>query len=146
VISVASRSRPQLIESFGQRIAEIGRMSYLGALVYADDARADGIGVLGGESGQVAPDASRSTGIQSALPRPSRSPARQYNSAQRLRALWHELTVPDPLRTAVAQLGAPVLLVDDRIETGWTMTVAARLLREAGAPAVLPLALAVTAG
>jgi ATP-dependent DNA helicase RecQ len=39
-----------------------------------------------------------------------------------------------------------VLLVDDRIETGWTMTVAARLLREAGAPAVLPLALAVTAG
>jgi ATP-dependent DNA helicase RecQ len=37
-----------------------------------------------------------------------------------------------------------VLLVDDRIETGWTMTVAARLLRQAGVPAVLPLALAVT--
>jgi len=36
--------------------------------------------------------------------------------------------------------------VDDRIETGWTMTVAARLLREAGASAVLPLTLAVTAG
>jgi len=36
--------------------------------------------------------------------------------------------------------------VDDRIETGWTMTVAARLLRQAGARAVLPLALAVTAG
>jgi ATP-dependent DNA helicase RecQ len=36
-----------------------------------------------------------------------------------------------------------VLLVDDRIETGWTMTVAARLLREAGASAALPLALAV---
>jgi ATP-dependent DNA helicase RecQ len=35
-----------------------------------------------------------------------------------------------------------VLVVDDRIETGWTMTVAARLLREAGASAVLPLALA----
>jgi ATP-dependent DNA helicase RecQ len=39
-----------------------------------------------------------------------------------------------------------VLAIDDRIDTGWTMTVAARLLREAGAPAVLPLALAVTAG
>ena len=39
-----------------------------------------------------------------------------------------------------------MLLVDDRIETGWTMTVAARLLRQAGAPAVLPLALAVTSG
>ena len=39
-----------------------------------------------------------------------------------------------------------MLVVDDRIDTGWTMTVAARLLREAGAPAVLPLVLAVTAG
>jgi ATP-dependent DNA helicase RecQ len=38
-----------------------------------------------------------------------------------------------------------VLLTDDRVETGWTMTVAARLIREAGAPAVLPLALAVNA-
>ncbi len=47
---------------------------------------------------------------------------------------------------AVAGLGGPVLLIDDRLETGWTMTVAARLLRDAGAPAVLPLVLAVTAG
>ena len=39
-----------------------------------------------------------------------------------------------------------MLVVDDRIETGWTMTVAARLLRQAGAPAVLPFVLAVTAG
>jgi ATP-dependent DNA helicase RecQ len=39
-----------------------------------------------------------------------------------------------------------VLLVDDRIDTGWTMTVAAKLLRETGAAAVLPLALAVTSG
>ena len=39
-----------------------------------------------------------------------------------------------------------MLLVDDRLETGWTMTVAARLLRETGAAAVLPLVLAVTPG
>ena len=39
-----------------------------------------------------------------------------------------------------------MLVVDDRIETGWTMTVAARLLREAGAQAVLPLVLAAGAG
>jgi ATP-dependent DNA helicase RecQ len=38
-----------------------------------------------------------------------------------------------------------VLLVDDQIDTGWTMTVAAKLLREGSAPAV-PLALAVTTG
>jgi ATP-dependent DNA helicase RecQ len=37
----------------------------------------------------------------------------------------------------------PVLLVDDLVNSGWTMTVAARLLRQAGARAVLPLALAV---
>jgi ATP-dependent DNA helicase RecQ len=69
---------------------------------------------------------------------------RQHNSAQRLHALWHRIAVPDPLRAAAAELGGPLLAVDDRIETGWTMTVAAKLLREAGAPAVLPFALAVT--
>jgi ATP-dependent DNA helicase RecQ len=33
----------------------------------------------------------------------------------------------------------PVLLVDDTYRTGWTMTVAAALLREAGAREVMPL-------
>jgi ATP-dependent DNA helicase RecQ len=67
---------------------------------------------------------------------------RRYNSAQRLRSLWDAFEVPD----GIGQVSGPVLLIDDRIETGWTMTVAARLLREAGAPAVLPLVLAVTTG
>jgi ATP-dependent DNA helicase RecQ len=70
---------------------------------------------------------------------------RQYNSAKRLQALWHAVAVPDPLLASVAELGGPVLTVDDRIESGWTMTVAAKLLREAGATAVLPFVLAVTA-
>jgi ATP-dependent DNA helicase RecQ len=52
--------------------------------------------------------------------------------------------VPESLRDAVSQAGGPVLLIDDRIDTGWTMTVAAKLLREAGSAAVLPLVLAVT--
>jgi len=71
--------------------------------------------------------------------------SRQFNSAQRLRTLWRDLVLPEPLAESVAQLTGPVLLVDDRIETGWTMTVAAKLLREAGAPAVLPFALAASA-
>jgi ATP-dependent DNA helicase RecQ len=71
---------------------------------------------------------------------------RRHNSAQRVRSLWDTFTVPASLRETVAGLGGPALLVDDRIETGWTMTVAAKLLREAGAPAVLPLVLAVTTG
>jgi ATP-dependent DNA helicase RecQ len=69
---------------------------------------------------------------------------RHYNSAQRLAALWRTLAVPAGLRGALAGFGGPVLLVDDRIGTGWTMTVAAKLLRECDVPAVLPFALAVT--
>jgi ATP-dependent DNA helicase RecQ len=39
------------------------------------------------------------------------------------------------------ELQGPVLLVDDRIRTRWTVTVAGSLLVEAGASTVLPLAL-----
>ncbi|HAY21022.1 MAG TPA: hypothetical protein DCY27_02410, partial [Desulfobacterales bacterium] len=38
----------------------------------------------------------------------------------------------------------PVLLVDDMVDSGWTMTVITALLREAGAGQVFPLALALT--
>jgi ATP-dependent DNA helicase RecQ len=40
--------------------------------------------------------------------------------------------------------GRRVLLVDDRVVTGWTLTLAATGLRDAGAAAVLPLVLATT--
>ncbi|HEU4545028.1 MAG TPA: ATP-dependent DNA helicase RecQ, partial [Microlunatus sp.] len=39
------------------------------------------------------------------------------------------------------ELQGPVLLVDDKIRTRWTVTVAGSLLAEAGASTVLPLAL-----
>lgn len=65
------------------------------------------------------------------------------NSAQRVRALHGAVTVPDDLAAALAELDGPVLLVDDLVDSGWTMTMAARELRRAGAPDVLPLALAV---
>ena len=45
--------------------------------------------------------------------------------------------------SALAEAAGPVLLVDDFTETGWTLAVAARLLRRAGAQGVLPLVLAV---
>jgi len=112
VAALPSRTRPLLIESLGERIADIGRLPYLGTLGYAD----------GG-------------------PGP-----RRHNSAQRLRTLWDAFTVPGTLAGPLAGLGGPVLLIDDRVETGWTVTVAAKLLREAGAPGALPLVLAVTAG
>ncbi|MEJ2853654.1 MULTISPECIES: RecQ family ATP-dependent DNA helicase [unclassified Saccharothrix] len=65
---------------------------------------------------------------------------RRANSAQRLAGLVRATEAPD-----LSTVDGPVLLVDDRIDTGWTMTVAARLLRLAGARSVLPFALAVTA-
>ena len=34
------------------------------------------------------------------------------------------------------------LLIDDTVDSGWTFTVASALLRQAGCPAVHPLALA----
>jgi ATP-dependent DNA helicase RecQ len=123
IVALPSRTRPALIDGLSCRIADIGRLNYLGSLAYAGDS---GLAASGLDAGQPA--------------------IRQHNSAQRLRALWTELTLPDALRDAVARIDGPILLVDDRIDTGWTMTVAAKVLREAGAPAVLPFALAVTSG
>ncbi|MFD5478464.1 RecQ family ATP-dependent DNA helicase [Streptomyces hawaiiensis] len=109
VVTVASRSRPQLINSLGARIAEIGRLPLLGSVEYTGDAHSG-----------------------------SRS-----NSAQRLKALDGALVVPPALASALAEAQGPVLLVDDYTETGWTLAVAARMLRRSGAQGVLPLVLAV---
>jgi ATP-dependent DNA helicase RecQ len=108
VVTVASRTRPHLINSLGARIAEVGRLPLLGSVEYALEP----------------PHASRS------------------NSAQRLKALDGALTVPSAVASALAETPGPVLLVDDFTETGWTLAVAARLLRRAGAQGVLPLVLA----
>jgi ATP-dependent DNA helicase RecQ len=72
-------------------------------------------------------------------------PPRQANSAQRLADLWRRLSLPEDVAARVAATTGPILLVDDVIDTGWTMTLATRLLRRAGAKAVLPFALASTA-
>ncbi|WP_420821587.1 RecQ family ATP-dependent DNA helicase [Pseudonocardia acidicola] len=74
------------------------------------------------------------------LPPAGERPAAHENSAQRLAAVWNGFdtaALPD-----LSEVGGPVLLVDDLIDSGWTMTVAARALRRAGAPTVLPFALA----
>jgi ATP-dependent DNA helicase RecQ len=65
------------------------------------------------------------------------------NSAQRVRALHDAFPVPTALAAALADLSGPVLLVDDLVDSGWTMAMASRALRRAGASGVLPLALAV---
>lgn len=65
------------------------------------------------------------------------------NSAQRVRALHEALTVPPELAEALTSASGPVLLVDDLSDTGWTLAVATRLLRRAGADGVFPLVLAI---
>jgi ATP-dependent DNA helicase RecQ len=73
---------------------------------------------------------------------PERRPVTAANSAYRVAALHGAWEPPDPDLVATAR--GPVLLVDDLADTGWTLTMAARLLRAAGASAVLPFALAST--
>jgi ATP-dependent DNA helicase RecQ len=116
VVAIASRTRPELIGSLAAGIARIGRLPLLGQVEYAPgaDPRRGGRG----------------------------------NSAQRLKQLHDAFVLPPELASALAAQdpdapgGGPVLLVDDYSDSGWTLAVAARLLRRAGTSAVLPLVLA----
>jgi ATP-dependent DNA helicase RecQ len=58
------------------------------------------------------------------------------NSAQRVAAVGRRY------RLEAEELGGSVLVVDDLVVTGWTLTLAARAVRRAGAAEALPLALA----
>ncbi|QBR92811.1 RecQ family ATP-dependent DNA helicase [Nocardioides euryhalodurans] len=60
------------------------------------------------------------------------------NSAQRVAAVGRRYRLDGSVPAG------PVLLVDDQVVTGWTMTLAARALRRAGATGVHPLALALS--
>ena len=64
------------------------------------------------------------------------------NSTFRVRDLWTRFHVTPQQEAVLLGLPGPVLLVDDLVDSRWTMTVAGRLLKRAGARAVLPFALA----
>jgi ATP-dependent DNA helicase RecQ len=117
VATVGSRRHPVLIRSTAERISRIGRLPLLGEVSFAG-------GPTPGLRGNDGP---------------------RGNSAQRVRALYGAFAAPPELAAAVAALPGPVLLVDDLVDSGWTMAMAARTLRQAGAVGVLPLALAVAA-
>ena len=63
--------------------------------------------------------------------------AEQQNSAQQLRTVHDKLVID-----GAAVLPGPVLLVDDLVDSGWTLTVAGWLLRNHGSGDVHPFALA----
>ncbi|NQX10611.1 DEAD/DEAH box helicase [Microbacteriaceae bacterium VKM Ac-2855] len=112
VVSMPSRTRPQLIDSVARGLADAGRLPYLGFL---DIARELGPSGSGG------------------------------NSVYRLAAVWGAFEAGSGQREFLGEHSGPVLLVDDLIDSRWTMTVAGRALRSAGATAVLPFALATPA-
>jgi ATP-dependent DNA helicase RecQ len=68
--------------------------------------------------------------------------AGKSNSARRVVALHDAFVVPEAVAEHLAEKSGPVLLIDDVVDTSWTMTLAARALRRAGALDVLPFALA----
>lgn len=114
VVAMPSRSHPLLVDSLARGLAQIGRLPYLGSLTLAH----------GGPTGQAG-----------------------GNSAFRLAAVWERLAVGPELAGAVDELGSggpagPLLLVDDAVSSRWSLTVAARALRLAGAPGILPFTLA----
>jgi ATP-dependent DNA helicase RecQ len=68
--------------------------------------------------------------------RPARPQTEMQNSAQKVGNTWRSFQVVDPVPAG------PVLLVDDVVDSRWTLTVVGFRLRQAGVPAVLPLVLA----
>ena len=70
-----------------------------------------------------------------ALRQSGQRPPTEAASGARVAALLGGLELVD----GVALPAGPILLIDDTYRTGWTITVAAALLRDAGATAVLPL-------
>ncbi|MGH9137269.1 MAG: helicase-related protein, partial [Acidimicrobiales bacterium] len=69
------------------------------------------------------------------------SPPPAENASHRFDQVWGAFTIEADALPPAARDG-PALVLDDRLDTGWTMTVVAALLRRAGAPAVLPFVLA----
>ena len=108
IVTISSRSRPRLVASLADGIAQIGRLPVLGSVQRVRDDGHSGPG----------------------------------NSAWRLRSIHDAFAIDPQLGERLAECPGPVLLVDDLIDSGWTLAVVARLLRRSGAPAVLPLVLA----
>jgi len=60
--------------------------------------------------------------------------------------VWDAFAVSSDLSDRLKALdGKPILLIDDRVDSRWTVTVVGRELRRNGAGPVLPFTLAVVA-
>ncbi|BDZ50275.1 ATP-dependent DNA helicase RecQ [Frondihabitans sucicola] len=112
VVAMPSTSHPELVSSLAEALSSVGRLTLLPPLT------ATGPGSTTGRARGGA------------------------NSVYRLADVWQAFEVSPSLAEALAGQSGPVLLVDDLVDSRWSLTVAGRALRRAGAPAVLPFALA----
>ncbi len=67
--------------------------------------------------------------------------AEQQNSAHQVEHVWGRLAIDPAAMPGPDLLNGPVLLIDDEVDSRWTLTVAGFCLLEAGSGPVLPFAL-----
>ncbi|MGK2854821.1 MAG: hypothetical protein ACSLE3_12100 [Microbacteriaceae bacterium] len=129
VVSMPSRRRPRLVASVARAISRAGRMPLIGEVDVVEP------GPSGGTSGPRAGaggTAGRASGGSDIEP-----------SAYRLAGVYDRFAVGEQLADGLAAVaGHPILLVDDIVDTRWSITEAGRILRRNGAHQVLPYALA----
>lgn len=114
ICPMPSRRRDDLIGAVAAGLSELGRLPVFPALI--DDAAAD---------------RSIDAGFQ----------AEQSNSAHQVSNLWGRLSVDEGQRAEIEAVSGPVLLIDDEVDSRWTLAIASSVLANAGLGPVLPLAL-----
>lgn len=114
ICPMPSRRRDDLIGAVASGLGELGKLPVFPALI--DDA---------------AVDRSIDAGFQ----------AEQSNSAHQVSNLWGRLSVDESQRAGIEALSGPVLLIDDEVDSRWTLAIASSVLANAGLGPVLPLAL-----
>ena len=73
-------------------------------------------------------------------------PAERPTQKEQQNAAHQQRNIEGAFAASGAVRDAPVLLVDDLVDSGWTMTEVGRVLRRAGVPLVYPVALAASGG
>ena len=116
ICPVPSRRRQPLIDAVADGLGALGKLPVHRALV----ARTDWAG-----------DAGANRGFQ----------ADQANSAHQVLNVWDRFAVDAEALPPGDTASGPVLLIDDEVDSRWTVTVATWLLTGAGSGPVLPLAL-----
>jgi ATP-dependent DNA helicase RecQ len=147
VTCVPSKRHPELVRDFGQRLAAALGLPFAMALRKTKDNQAQK--EMQNSAAQVRNLIGGFEVLEVELPEPEPTGSgagaeahRGSNSrgAELLQTLKHKIRTGLGAKAQVPQL--PVLLVDDVVDSGWTLTIGALLLRQHGSGPVYPFALA----